>query len=133
MKHTVSQERPLRVAKEVQRQVLLGTNKVNVSEIARQNGYSKTSIAASKVQKSKTYRNEMENFVERLERVRSKALNRAEATVDKAGFHDSVLGVERLNKVHALLTGAATENIAVGVKALTDNELEALADGKPQA
>ncbi len=128
IKPTIAQARPIAVAKEVQAQVLAG-RKPNVSEAARKNGYKPSSIKAGKVQRSPAFKREMASFADRLEKHREKILTRMEKTIGKARYRDAAVGLDRTTKVHQLLTGGATEHIAMGVRRLSDKELEQLAEG----
>lgn len=126
---TATTLRPIRVAKEVQAAVVAG-RKPQLRKIMLKHGYSKSSALHGKVQQTTAYQQEMTSFADRLSLHREKILKRMEKTVSRAKYSDASLGLDRVTKVHQLLTGGATENVAVKVNQLSDSQLVALADGE---
>lgn len=116
------------VAKEV-----LGTigkgKRPNITRIAVKKGYTYKTANSGQVQKTKTFQNEIQPLVQRLEEERDAIIERLKATRDKAKYRDLIDGMDKVTKNIQLLTGGATENIAVGVKKLKDDELISIVEG----
>lgn len=117
------------VAHEVIAEVGKGKRPV-LGQIIRKHGY-KPSISRSpgKVTRTESYKAVLEPVIDRMIQQRDKAIARMDATIDKAHYHQAVEAVDKLTKNIQLLSGGATSNIAIGVKKLTDDELQNLADG----
>lgn len=104
--------------------------KPNISEIARRHGYSKSSVRAMKVQKTKAFQAVVQPVLEQLEQARLRALARMPKAEKKAKYRDLVDGVDKMTKNIQLLSGGATANVAIGIRKLSDEELQEIADGK---
>jgi hypothetical protein len=116
------------VAQEVIKTVEAGGRPV-ITSIAPKKGYSRRTADSGKIQKTKSYQAAIAPLVQRLEKERDAVIKRMRAVRNKAKYRDLVDSVDKLTKNIQLLSGKATENVAVGVKHLTDAQLAELADG----
>lgn len=123
---TVAQARAVSVAQEVKKQVLAGKG-VRVGPIARKHGYSESSIRAGKVQRTVAFKTVVLPVLDQLAAARQRALNRLPKAEKKAGYRDLVEGIHKLTHNHQLLSGLATDNVAIGIRKLSDAELQDLA------
>jgi hypothetical protein len=116
------------VAREVIRTVGKG-RKPHLTKIAISKGYSLQSARVGKPIQTKTYKAEIKPLVSRLEEERDAIMERLKKTRNKAKYRDLIDGMDKVTKNIQLLTGGATQNIAVGVKKLKDDELAHIAEG----
>ena len=103
-------------AEEVAKEVLetIGKGKrPSVRKIAPRHGYSLTTAGSGQIQKTKTFKKVLRPLVEQLEAERQAILKRMPDVRDKAKYRDLSDGLDKITKVLQLLTGGATENIAV--------------------
>ena len=100
------------VAKEVLETIGRG-KKPSVRQIAPKHGYSPTTAGSGQIQATKSYQNVIRPVVEMLEAERLAILERLPHVRDKAKYRDLTDGLDKVTKTHQLLTGGATENIAV--------------------
>lgn len=101
------------VGTEVLKKVRNG-KKVIMGEIILAHGYSKTvSTAPTKVTKTKSYQRVIKPLADQLEEERQAIMERLKVTRDKAKYRDLMDGLDKVTKTHQLLTGGATENLAV--------------------
>lgn len=101
------------VAQDVINRVRQG-KKVNMQEIQKAHGYSDFSAKAMKATRTKTYKEEMQTFLSKMERVRDKTLMALDKKdLDEAKIFDLNLLLKNLNHDIALIRGNATENIAI--------------------
>lgn len=70
------------------------------------------------------------NVVDEIFEHRAEVMEEMRLKFKDAPYHHLVEGFDKLTKNHQLLTGGATSNIAIGVKKLTDEELQKLTEGK---
>lgn len=115
------------VAHEVIRQVESGGRPV-ITKIAPRKGYSPRTAHSGKIQKTASYQSVIKPLVQRLEEERDAVVDRMKATRDKAKYRDLIDGLDKITKNIQLLTGGSTANVAIGVKKLSDHELEKLAE-----
>ncbi len=101
----------------------------NKEKIQIEKGYSKNSARSYKAMNTKTFKREIAPFLTRLLQHRERVIEKMEETIDSAEYRDLSSSLERTTKVIQLVTGGSTENVAIGVKKLTDDELQHLADG----
>lgn len=87
--------------------------KINLVEIQKKHGYSPKSAKSHKVRETKTYQRTIKTVVEQLEEERQAILQRLPFVRDEAKYRDLTDGLDKITKTHQLLTGGATENIAV--------------------
>lgn len=92
----------------------------NLVKIQEKHGYSKLSAKAHKVRQTKTYQRIEESLVRRLEKERDAIIERMQEVRDEAKYRDLSDGLDKTTKVLQLLTGGATENIAVKPLATLD-------------
>ena len=119
-------------AKEVAKEVLgtIGKGKrPNITKIAIKKGYSPKTANSGQVQKTKTYKAELAPLVTRLEQERDAIVEALKKKRGKAKYRDLIDGLDKVTKNLQLLTGGATQNIAIGVKKMNDDELQRIADG----
>lgn len=100
----------------------------NKQKIQMKHGYSSASARAMKATRTASYKRVMEPVVQQLEEARQRAIERLAETIGEASYRDLVVGIDRFTKNIQLLSGGATENVAVGVKSLSDAELQRLID-----
>jgi hypothetical protein len=101
------------VALEVTKKVRNG-KKVILGEIIRKQGYAQSvSTAPTKVTKTKSYQRVISPLVKQLEDERQAILDRLPAVRNKAKYRDLTDGLDKVTKTIQLLTGRATENIAI--------------------
>ena len=100
------------VAKEVIRQVEKG-GKPFITTIAPKKGYSPRTAHSGKIQKSPSYKNAIKPFTDSLVIERQRAIDAMKGKISKAKYRDLSDAIDKLTKTHQLLTGGATENIAV--------------------
>ena len=114
------------VAHEVLRQVEKG-GKAFITTIAPKKGYAFETARSGKIQKTKAYQAVIRPVVKKMIIQREKALARMDKTVGTAKYRDATEAVAKLTKDIQLLSGGATENVVIGVKKLSDDELQYLA------
>lgn len=103
----------------------------NKGEIIKERGYSvSVSKKPKKVTETKSYKDVIYPVVQRLEEERQRAIEALPKLIGKAKYRDAIDAIDKLTKNHQLLTGGATANVAIGVKKLSDAELEALTEPK---
>lgn len=108
----------------------LGNNQIpNIEKIVKGKGYSKNTARAGIVQKTKSYQSVIQPFVQKLIEERERAIDAMRGKISKAKYRDLTDAIDKLTKNVQLLTGGATSNLAIGVKKLTDDELQNLAEG----
>lgn len=101
------------VGNEVLKKVRSG-KKVILGEIIRAQGYSHSvSTAPTKVTRTKSYQRTIKPLIDQLEEERQAIMDRLKVTRDKAKYRDLMDGLDKVTKTHQLLTGGATENVAV--------------------
>ena len=101
----------------------------NLGKIILKRGYAlTTSTVPSQVTKTKSYQGVIKPFVEQLEIERNRAIAAMKGKISKAKYRDLTDAIDKLTKNHQLLTGGATQNIAMGVKHLKDDELAKIAE-----
>ena len=103
--------------------------KPNITNLAIKRGYSPKTAAKGQVTNRKSYKAVIEPFVLKLEIERDRAIDAMKGKISKAKYRDLVDSIDKLTKNHQLLTGGSTANVALGVKALKDDELERIAEG----
>jgi lantibiotic modifying enzyme len=116
------------VAQEVIKTVENGGRPV-ITTIAPKKGYSRRTAHSGKIQKTKSYQSVIAPLLQRLEEERDRAISMMRKRISKAKYRDLTDSMDKLTKNIQLLSGKATENVAVGVKHLTDDQLAELADG----
>lgn len=116
------------VAKEVVEMVGKG-KRPNITKIAQKKGYSPSMARSGKVQKTKSYQAELSPLVQRLEEERDAVVEALKKKRKGAKYRDLIDGLDKITKNLQLLTGGATQNIAIGVKKMNDDELQRIADG----
>lgn len=100
------------VAKEVL--VTIGKGKKpSVRAIAPKFGYSPKTAGSGLIQKTKSYRRVLKPLVDQLEAERQAIMARLPKVRNKAKYRDLMDGLDKVTKTHQLLTGGATENVAV--------------------
>ena len=110
-------------AEQVAKEVLgtIGKGEIpNITRIAIKKGYSPKTANAGNIQKTKTYKSVIKPIAEMLEAERLAILERLPHVRDKAKYRDLTDGLDKVTKTHQLLTGGATENIAVKPLATLD-------------
>ena len=110
-------------AEQVAKEVLgtIGKGEIpNITKIAIKKGYTPKTANSGQVQKTKTYQSAIRPVVEMLEAERLAILERLPHVRDKAKYRDLTDGLDKITKTHQLLTGGATENIAVKPLATLD-------------
>jgi len=100
------------VAKEVLEIIGKG-KKPNISKIAPKHGYAQSTADSGQVQKTKTYQKELKPLVDRLVDERDAIITRLQKTRGKAKYRDLIDGLDKVTKVHQLLTGGKTENLGL--------------------
>lgn len=115
------------VAREVIREVGNG-RRPHKTKIQIKHGYSRESARSGKALKTKSYKEEIQPIVDRLEIERDRAVRLMSKKIGKAKYRDLVDSVDKLTKNLRLLTGESTANVAIGIKRLNDKELEKLAE-----
>lgn len=101
------------VAKTVIERVRKG-KKVILGEIIESHGYAPSiATAPTKVTKTKSYQNAIKPLVNQLETERQAILNKLPEVRDDASYRDLIDGLDKITKNIQLLTGGATDNIAV--------------------
>lgn len=119
-------------AREVAREVISEVRKGKIPNryrISVKHGYSPQSAKASKAVRTKAYQQEIEPLTSRLEKERDAIIECLKSTRNKAKYRDLIDGLDKITKNIQLLTGGATQNIAIGVKTLKDDELQRIAEG----
>lgn len=119
-------------AKAVAEEVLetLGKGKMpNVTKIAVKKGYTPNTAGSGAVQKTKTFQKVVGNALDLFEKERQAIFEEMERKRKKAPYSSLVGGLEVTSKNIQLLSGGATENLLIGVKKLSDAELQRLAEG----
>ena len=102
----------------------------NLGKIIKESGYATTtSTVPTQVTNTKSYKKVVAPFVQKLEIERQRAIDAMKGKISKAKYRDLTDAIDKLTKNHQLLTGGATANVAMGVKRLKDDELEAIANG----
>lgn len=101
----------------------------NITKIAVKRGYSLKSANRGRVTQTKTYKDTITPFVQKLEKERMRAIDAMKGKISKAKYRDLTDAIDKLTKNHQLLTGGSTANVAIGVKALKDDELQHIAEG----
>ena len=92
----------------------IGTGKKpSVRAIAPKHGYSLNTANSGQIQKTKTYKRTVQPLVDQLEEERQAIMERLKVTRDDAKYRDLMDGLDKVTKTHQLLTGGATENLAV--------------------
>lgn len=81
------------------------------------------------VTNTKSYQETIQPFVQRMVIERDRAIGAMARKISKAKYRDLTDSIDKLTKNIQLLTGGSTQNIAIGVKKLTDDELQHLAEG----
>ncbi len=95
-------------------QTIRKNQKVKLGKIIVKNGYSEvTSKSPTVVTKTKSYQKVVRPLVEQLERERQAIMDRLPKVRGKAKYRDLMDGLDKITKTHQLLTGGATENVAV--------------------
>lgn len=101
------------VAQEVMAEVGKGRRPI-LRKIARKHGYSQhVADSPKKITKTKAYQEVLAPLVVRLEKERDAVIERLEKTRSKAKYRDLIDGLDKLTKNLQLLTGGATQNIAI--------------------
>lgn len=112
------------VAKDVLESIGKG-KKVKLGKIALKNGYSVNTADNPKlITDTKSYQKVVSPLVQQLEKERQAIMNRLPKVRSKAKYRDLMDGLDKVTKTHQLLTGGATENIAVA--GLSDRDKERL-------
>lgn len=91
-------------------------------------GYSRLSAKSSKAIRTKAYKEAIRPVVEQMEEERQRAITMMKKKIGKAKYRDLVDSVDKLTKNLRLLNDQSTSNVAIGVKRLSDQELEKLTD-----
>ena len=102
-----------------------------LGKILKESGYAlSTSMVPSNVTRTKSYRKVVLPYAQRLQKHQEKILKAMEAK-DLSDEDYKVLSDSLTKVTHdvQLLTGGSTDNVAVGVKLLKDDELESIANG----
>lgn len=105
------------MAQEVAKEVLIKVRngkRPNMQEIQQKYGYSKQSARAMKAKRTETFKKITKPIVEEMEKERNRllqALASKDLTLER--YRDLIDGVDKLTKNMQLLTGGATENVAV--------------------
>lgn len=108
------------VAKEVLETVGKGKRPI-LGKIIKKNGYAQnTADSPKQVTETKTYKATIKPLVDQLEAERQAILERMPQVRSKAKYRDLSDGLDKTTKVLQLLTGGATENIAVKPLATLD-------------
>lgn len=103
----------------------------NLQVIQKKHGYSPQSAKAMKATRTESYKEVMKPLVQQLEEERQAILDRLPAVRDKAKYRDLTDGLDKVTKTIQLLTGKATENVAIAVLSDEDKEkLDRLLDDK---
>ncbi len=102
----------------------------NKQEIQIKHGYSPTSARAMKATRTQSYKRIVAPVAEELVKARQRAIERLAKVEKKASYSDLVNGIDKMTKNIQLLTGGMTEHVAIGIRQLTDEELQQLADGE---
>ena len=97
-----------------------------VTKLAVARGYSKASAENGKVTRTKSYKRVMLPFLKKLEIERDRAIDKLKDRVEWASYRDLVDGIDKLTKNHRLLENKSTDNIAIAVKSMSDEELQKL-------
>ena len=96
---------------------VLGTirkgKKPSVRAIAPKYGYTLSTANSGQIQKTKTYQRTVRPLVEQLEAERQAIMDRLPEVRSKAKYRDLMDGLDKVTKTHQLLTGGATENLAI--------------------
>lgn len=102
-----------RVAQEVIREVGKG-RRPSLRKIIPKHGYA-LSIAKNpkKVTKTKAYQKAIKPITDQLEEERAAIILRLKKTRNKAKYRDLMDGLDKVTKVHQLLTGGKTENLGI--------------------
>ena len=116
------------VARAVIKEVERG-GRPSIIKIAPKKGYSIRTAQSGKIQKTKTFQKEIFPIVASLEIERRRAIEMLPKRIKKAKYRDLVDGIDKFTKNLQLLTGGATQNIALSVRKLSDDELERIANG----
>lgn len=82
------------------------------------------------VTETASYRSVVDPVVQRMIAERDRAIAAMAGQIGKAKYRDLVDAADKLTKNIQLLTGGSTANIAVGIKKLSDGELEKLAESQ---
>src|SRR3990167_11318937 len=101
------------VAKEVLEKLGKG-EKISLGEIARKNGYAlSTADNPRNITETESYQRVLRPVLTQLESERQAILDRLPEVREKAKYRDLVEGLDKISKNIQLLSGGATENIAV--------------------
>lgn len=101
------------VAKEVLVSVGNGKRPI-LRNIIKKNGYAQnTADSPKQVTNTKSYQKVVRPLVEQLEVERQAIMDRLPKVRGKAKYRDLMDGLDKVTKTHQLLTGGATENVAV--------------------
>lgn len=109
-----------KVANEVIDEVVKG-RLPNKEAIQIKHGYSKISARKHKAMTTQTYKKITKSLTDRLEEERDAILERLPHVREEAKYRDLTDGLDKITKTHQLLTGGATENIAVKPLATLDD------------
>src|SRR5438552_2798723 len=125
---------PSEAAKAVAHEVIatLGKSRRPVlSKIGRKKGYSPhTADTPKNITETKSYQSVMQPFVQKMVAERDRAIEAMAGKISKAKYRDLTDSIDKLTKNIQLLTGGSTQNIAIGVKKLTDDELQKLTEAQ---
>lgn len=102
------------VAKEVLKTIGKG-GKPNISKIGVEKGYTKSSAAAGRIQKTKTYQAELKPVLDRLVEERDRAIKALAGKISKAKYRDLTDSIDKFTKNIQLLNGGKTSNDAVKI------------------
>ncbi len=80
------------------------------------------------VTETESYQSVIQPVVQKMIIERDRAIAAMAGKIGKAGYRDLVDSTDKLTKNIQLLTGGSTQNIAIGVKKLSDDELAKLAE-----
>lgn len=116
------------VAKEVLETIGKG-RKPSVTKIAVKHGYKPSTAKSGQIQQTKTFKKELSPLVQRLEEERDAIVTALKGKRKNAKYRDLIDGLDKITKNLQLLTGGSTANIAIGVKKMSDAELQKLAEG----
>lgn len=86
--------------------------KINIKQILRDAGYAENTVEQS-MNIMEGLRPHLDPVVQRMMTIRDKALDRMDATVERADFGDVARAADSLTKNIQLLSGRATQNIAI--------------------
>lgn len=103
-------------AAEVAKEVIATVRKgkiPNKLKIQQKHGYTEMSARASKAIRTKTYKKTIYPIAKRIAEERERAIEALPGLIGKAKYRDAIDAIDKLTKNHQLLTGGATENIAV--------------------